>query len=344
MNKPVTILTGFLGAGKTTYLNHLLQQNKGVRYAIVENEFGEQGIDNELVIRGDESIVELNNGCLCCTLNDNLYDILNELHDRQEEFDEVIIEATGVADPTGLAQPFIVHSLIKKHFPLTSIICLVDVELIEDQLLETKEAYNQIAYSDIIILNKIDLVNEDYVETTAHRVQSINPLAKVFRGHRQNFPNIPFSQSANEQLENLLLKENHHTHHQADQKFPVSKPHSHHHHDHTQEINSLTFTFERPFDMDKLQHNLFVYLTFQSEGLYRIKGLIWVEGENDQYILQSVGKRFDIDKKRLWKSEEIKQSVLVFIGKNLPHPGLDNLLRRCLVHEEKVKMQHVESK
>ncbi|MEL6355988.1 MAG: GTP-binding protein, partial [Bacteroidota bacterium] len=144
MNKPVTILTGFLGAGKTTFLNHLLQENEGIRYAIIENEFGKQGIDNELVLRPDETIVELNNGCLCCTLNDNLYDILNELHERRDEFDEIIIEATGVADPTGLAQPFIIHPLVKKHFPLTAIICLVDAELVEDQLKETEEAINQI--------------------------------------------------------------------------------------------------------------------------------------------------------------------------------------------------------
>ena len=138
VNIPVTILSGFLGAGKTTFLNYLLQENKGIRYAIIENEFGEQGIDNELVLRPDETIVELNSGCLCCTLNDNLYDILNELHERRSEFDEIIIEATGVADPAGLAQPFIVHPLIKKHFPLRGIICLIDSEQVEDHLKETK--------------------------------------------------------------------------------------------------------------------------------------------------------------------------------------------------------------
>ena len=115
-NIPVTILTGFLGAGKTTYLNHLLKSNAGIRYAVIENEFGQEGIDNELIIRPDDTIVELNNGCLCCTLNDNLYDIINELYERRDEIDEIIIEATGVADPTGLAEPFIAHPMIKKHF------------------------------------------------------------------------------------------------------------------------------------------------------------------------------------------------------------------------------------
>jgi len=150
INIPVTIITGFLGAGKTTFLNHLLQENTDSRYAIIENEFGAQGIDNELVLRPDETIVELNNGCLCCTLNENLYDILNELFDRRSEFDEINIEATGVADPTGLAEPFIAHPLIKKHFPLKAIICLVDAEQVEDQLKETEEAINQITFSDIL--------------------------------------------------------------------------------------------------------------------------------------------------------------------------------------------------
>lgn len=176
MNKPVTILTGFLGSGKTTFLNHLLQQNPKTRYAIIENEFGEQGIDGELVVRPDETIVELNNGCLCCTLNDNLYDILNDLFDRREDFDEIVIEATGVADPTGLAQPFVSHPLIKEHFPLQGVICLVDAELVEDQLKDTEEAKSQIAYSDVLLISKTDLVDPDYVKELGHRLRSLNPL------------------------------------------------------------------------------------------------------------------------------------------------------------------------
>ena len=134
MNKPVTILTGFLGAGKTTFLNHLLQENEDIRYLIIENEFGEQSIDNELLLQPKESIIEFKNGCLCCSMNGNLYDILNDLYERRSEFDEIIIEATGIADPVGLVEPFIVHPLINKHFPIAAIICLVDAELVEDQL------------------------------------------------------------------------------------------------------------------------------------------------------------------------------------------------------------------
>lgn len=308
MYKPVTILTGFLGAGKTTFLNHLLQENEDIRYAIIENEFGEQGIDNELVVRPDETIVELNNGCLCCTLNDNLYDILNELFERRADFDEIIIEATGVADPTGLAQPFLTHPLIKKHFPLTAIICLVDAELVKDQLVETEEAINQIAFSDVLLINKIDLVSEDYVSMLKNKLQELNPLASVQVGHESKFPKIEYRKN-HERLEEHL--------------------HKHHHHKHTEEIHSHTFTFDAPFDFQALYQQLFVYLSFQSKGLYRLKGLIWIEDKDQQYILQSVGKRLAIQENRTWKSGEQKQSVLVFIGKQLQRESLEKMLKRC---------------
>ncbi len=192
-SRPVTILTGFLGAGKTTFLNHLMAENPTVRYAIIENEFGETGIDSELVICSEQTIMELNNGCLCCTLNENLYDILNELFGKRADFDEIIIEATGVADPTGLAQPFVAHPLIKQHFPLKGIICLVDAELIEKQLQETKEAKGQVAFSDVLLVSKTDLVDESHIEPLLHLLQDANPLAQIVRGNRKEFPNHRFS-------------------------------------------------------------------------------------------------------------------------------------------------------
>ncbi len=330
MNKPVTILTGFLGAGKTTLLNHLLRENEDKRYAIIENEFGEQGIDNELVIRPDETIVELNNGCLCCTLNDNLYDILNELFERRNDFDEIIIEATGVADPTGLAEPFIAHPLIKKHFPITSIICLVDAVLVEDQLEETEEAINQIAFSDILLINKIDLVSGRYVTTLEERLRQLNPLARILKGDKSQFPTIDYYKN-HSKLEELLVKSKEKVISSTEPlSFPVQRPHTHHHHKHTEEIQSHTFTFGSPFDLQVLYQQLFVYLTFQSKGLYRIKGLIWVADKDQQYLLQSVGKRMDLKEKRSWNPIEPKQSVIVFIGKNLPIQGIERLLQKCL--------------
>ncbi len=335
MNKPVTILTGFLGAGKTTFLNHLLQENANTRYAIIENEFGEQGIDNEIVLRPEETIVELNNGCLCCTLNDNLYDILNELFERRDEFDEVIIEATGVADPTGLAQPFIVHPLIKKHYPLTAIICLVDAELVEDQLKETEEAINQISYSDILLINKTDLVSESYVAELIGRLHKLNPLAEIVKKHNNEFPKITYQNRIQEKLEVLLTSADRAVESSNEPlSFPAHKPHTHYHHKHTQEIHSHTFVFDRLFDFQSLYHQLFVYLTFQAKGLYRIKGLVWFENKSSQYILQSVGKRLDFEEKHAQNHSLPKRSVIVFIGKNLQRDGLEKLLQKCLAKTE----------
>jgi G3E family GTPase len=333
---PVTILSGFLGAGKTTFLNHLLLENQDKRYAIIENEFGEQGVDNELILRPDETVVELNNGCLCCTLNDNLYDILNELFDRRSEFDEIIIEATGVADPTGLAQPFISHPLVKKHFPLTAIICLVDAELVEDQLEETEEAMQQITFSDILLINKTDLVSPSCVSALEKRLQQLNPLAKILKGHKDNFPTVEHYRGENNKLDELLL----HSHNESEanaepMNFPIQKPHTHHHHKHTEEVNSITLTFDTPFDLQMLHHYLLAYLTFQSKGLYRMKGLIWIENEDHQYVVQSVGKRLDFQKKRAWKPSEQKQSVIVFIGRQLQRQGLERLLKKGITNNKK---------
>ena len=306
----------------------MLQENKGIRYAIIENEFGEQGIDNELVLRPDETIVELDSGCLCCTLNDNLYDILNELHERRSEFDEIIIEATGVADPAGLAQPFIVHPLIKKHFPLRGIICLIDSEQVEDHL---KETIKQITFSDVLLLNKMDLVTDEYVLTLEERLRQLNPLATIVKGNKNQFPKINLSRN-HDKLEEVLLhsKKDATVQNSEELNFPAQKLHKHHHHQHTDEVNSQTFIFDTPFDFKRLHLQLMVYLTFQAKQLYRIKGLVWLDEEDQQFVLQSVGKRLDFQKKRQWRTSEKKRSVLVFIGKNLQRKGLERVLNLCL--------------
>jgi G3E family GTPase len=327
--KPVTILTGFLGAGKTTFLNDFLQQNKDKRYAIIENEFGEQGIDGELVLQPDDNIVELNNGCLCCTLNDNLFDILNDLFDRRNEYDEIIIEATGVADPTGLAQPFVSHPLIKRHFPLKGVICLVDAELIENQLIDTEEAKNQVAFSDVLLINKTDLVTQDHVKDLEGKLGRMNPLATIVQGNKQAYPAIQLD--AQQSPLDGLFQHDHHGHaSELEEQFPVKKPHSHHHHKHTDEIVSQTFHFDQPFDYRMLDHKLLVYLMLQAKDLYRMKGRVWLDGSDDPYIVQSVGERLEIEPGNAWPAGQEKKSVLVFIGKNLQRPGIEKLLQQSL--------------
>ena len=337
-NKPVTILTGFLGSGKTTYLNSILEKTPSTRYAIIENEFGEEGIDGELIIRPEDGIVEMNNGCLCCTLNDNLYDILNDLFERRDEFDEIIIEATGLADPAGLAEPFLSHPLIKEHFPLLGTICLVDAELFEDQINETEEALNQITFSDVILLNKIDLISSEYQIQAKEKLSKINPLARIFTAHKNDFPAFELSRQKDEIEENLMkeLKGIDPT-----ISLELKAPHHHHDHQHTQDIVSFCFTFDRAFNYEQFYHNLFVYMTFQSKGLYRIKGLLWFEGHDQQVLFQSVGKRMTFDDKKAWQERDNKESIIVFIGKNLQEKGLRNLLEKCLnkKHSE-TKQQH----
>jgi G3E family GTPase len=335
--KPVTILTGFLGAGKTTFLNHLLAQDERRRYAIIENEYGRQGIDNELVLRPDETIVQLDSGCLCCTLNDDLYDLLNDLHERRDEFDEIIIEATGLADPTGLAQPFLAHPLIKKHFPLRAIVCLVDAEQVGQQLLETEEAIRQITFSDILLINKVDLVARANLDNLRQMLQRANPLATIYEGREGAFPTIDLDGGA-ERLDALYHKEYETPHGEVPPvpatdtpvSFPVAKPLRHHPHRHSNGVVSHSFSLDRPFDDQKFHQQLFAYLTFQSEGLYRMKGLVWIAGRDQQFVVQSVGKRLDLQPLRPWKSGEDQRSVIVFIGKGLQRKGLERLLVCCL--------------
>lgn len=328
-------MTGFLGAGKTTYLNYLLDKNKDVRYAIIENEYGEESIDSELILRADDDIIELNNGCLCCTLNDNLYDILNSLYERRDEYDEIIIEATGVADPRGLAAPFINNYGIKRQFPLNRIICLVDAEQVEDQLQSTEEAIHQITFSDVLLINKSDLIPEDSLENIQVLLTRLNPLAQIIIGNHNSYDSIEV-QAHNSELDEGIFDAIHDSQSHISSIFPVSKPHSHHHHAHTDGVRSLALEFDRPFDFAKLHLRLLGFLTFQAAGLYRMKGFICVGHSDQQHLLQSVGSRLAIDPKRPWNSNEERKSKIIVIGRGFQKKALDKMFSQCLInHTEK---------
>lgn len=319
--KNVSILTGFLGAGKTTFLNTILAQRKETRFAIIENEFGSEGIDNELVINPNDDLIEMNNGCLCCTLNDNLYDILTALHERRNEFDELIIESTGIADPVGIAEPFLTHPALVRHFPLQRVICLVDAQLIEQQLLETEEAIKQIAFSEIILINKCDTVSAEYLAELKGKLQKITPLARIFEGDKNHY-NVAeiFSVERNAVLEEDFSE--------SELSLP-SKKHSHHHHKHG-EITSLSFRFTEIFDIQKLRVRLYQFLFLQSQGLYRMKGVFFSENSPNKIIFQSVGSKLSVEEGREWLPDEEKVSRIVFIGKNLGKEGYEKMLKQCL--------------
>jgi G3E family GTPase len=331
MKKPVTILTGFLGSGKTTFLNAILAEKKETKFAIIENEFGKEGIDGELVLKAEDDIVELNNGCLCCTLNDNLYDILNQLVDRKEKFDELIIETTGIADPAGVALPFISDS--NKVFQLKRVVCLVDAELIEEQLKETEEAIRQISFSDIIILNKTSSISPAYLQELTDLMLKLNPFAEIVTEKDKSFPiEAIFSMDRNSKA----LEKNKETHGKCSGNHAVedtsvihSEKHDHHHHFAHGDITSLSFRFEKPFDFQIIHHKLMAFLLFQSNGVYRFKGVFYIADHPNKVILQSVGKSLSISGGKEWGENEEKVSRIVFIGRNLKPQGFEKLLNGC---------------
>ena len=315
--KPVTLLTGFLGAGKTTLLNEYLGYRKGVRFAIIENEIGEQGIDGELVTQTEDTFVEMNNGCICCTLNDNFNEILKDLNERREQWDELIIEATGIADPAGIALPFMADPAIARSFKLERIVCLVDSSIIEDQLEDTEEAAKQITFSDILLLNKADQVQPRYLDSLEQMLAEINPMAYMMTGHKNHYPLNEIAAFTREQSEEELPSHHHHN------------EHGHHHSD----INALSFTFTEPFDVNALAERLNFFLLFSSKDVYRAKGIFYDPGEEQKVIVQSVRTSLLVSQGVAWKEGEEKISRIVFIGKNLTPKGYEKMLRQCIRSE-----------
>ena len=316
--KPVTLLTGFLGAGKTTLLNAYLSFKPQVRFAIIENEIGAEGIDGELIVSTQNPVVALNNGCICCTLNDNFYEVLRELYQRKEEWDELIIEATGIADPAGVAMPFLVNPAIRRDFRLERIIGLVNPTLIEQQLQETEEAPKQVAFSDVLLINKIDQVSAAALDSVRQTLTQINPLARILTGHQNEYPLAALSTF----VRTL-----------SDEDLMAARAHAlemdHHHHTHHHDIGSISFTFTEAFDTKALMHRLNVFLLFQAQGVYRAKGVFYDPEEAKKIVIQSVGNRPLLTRGRRWKTEEEKRSHMVFIGRPLKPAGYEKMLRQC---------------
>ncbi len=325
MKKKTTILTGFLGAGKTTFLNHLITNKTDVKYAIIENEIREQNIDNDLIIRSSDDIVELKNGCLCCSLNDSLYEILSELYHRKDDFDELIIEATGITDPASIAEHFLIHPDVKKTFKLVNTICIIDAEIVEDWLDETEEARKQIAFSDVLLIGKTDLVSPSYVDTLIAILKGINPLAQMFiKSDEGEYPKIFPASQKSLYLSNKTVESEHHHHddlcnHHHDICDQDHKYHGYKTHSHT-DIVTCSFVYDKTFDMQKLHYRLMVLLNVQSKGLYRIKDIVYTDNPNEKLVVQSVGKRLSIQEIP-GTTEESKTSKFVFIGRNLKPDG-----------------------
>lgn len=324
--KPVTIISGFLGAGKTSFLNEYIAQNKGIRHFIIENEFGKESIDAELIIAPDADVFELNSGCLCCNLNEDLFDVLKELWERNTEFDELIIETTGIADPANVAQPFIVIPEIKKYYSLSRVICIVDARLIKVQLKQTEEALKQIAFADIILISKTDMTDTGYLTELEALLHKISPYATILSGNKTTgYPVEKLLSLYRSDFDSKILAPDR----DSEENNKISgKAHKEHHH---QGISSLTFVFDKPFNLEIFYHRLLLLLNIQANDIYRIKGILWVKNEPEKMIVQSVGSILAITPGNSWGEDEHRKSKLVFIGRDLKSKGLGDFLTHCLV-------------
>jgi len=327
--KPVTILTGFLGSGKTTFLNALIKAFPEKRPIIVENEFGEENIDSELVIGAGDKIFSFSDGCVCCSLNTELFELLRQLWGNRERFDELIIEATGIADPGAIAMPFMENPNMEKFYKVERVICLVDAKFIENELKNTEEARKQIAFSDILLITKTDEVTAEKIKEIKHLLKDINPWASVLAGNKtEGYPIEEIMQLTREKIDSAVFEETpepEHRHH--DHEHGASCSHHSHHHD----IESFSFRYDRSFNLEKLQDMLIDYLNAHENQIYRVKGFVDVAYLPNRLVVQLAGTLLTITDGQTWKEGEARQSRLVFIGKGLKEETIDKLLQACLM-------------
>ena len=314
---PVTVLTGFLGAGKTTLLNRILTENHGKRYAVIINEFGELGVDNDLVVDSDEEIFEMNNGCICCTVRGDLIRILGGLFKRAGRFDGIIVETTGLANPAPVAQTFFVDEVVRARARLDAIVTMVDARNLPARLEDSPEASAQIAFADIVIINKTDLVDEAELKQVEARVRAINPLATIHHATRAEVPVPALLDRGAFALDRILA---------MDPDFLTEDSHSH-----AQGIYSVSFSVDRPIDPEKFQAWIGGLLAEKGADLLRTKGVIAHPGESRRFAFQAVHMIADGDYIGPWKPDEPRRSKIVFIGRDLNRPQLRRGFEACQV-------------
>ncbi len=315
---PVTILTGYLGAGKTTLLNRIVTERQQ-KMAIIMNEFGEVGIDNQLVVNSEEEMIEMNNGCICCKVRGDLIKILRSLVFSMEQgkvrFDRVLIETTGLADPAPVAQTFFMDRELSERFEVDSIVTVVDCRHVSRHLDDKDEAQEQIAFADVVIMNKLDLLKRDELLPLEKRVYMINPTAKIL-----------YAENCKVDLNEVLGIKSFELNHKLD--FIPHLLEEHHHHD--DRISSVSFVEERPLDRSKLDRWMSYLIQEKGEDLLRYKGILYVDGVEERVVFQGLHMLFAGKPDRKWREEEVKRSQLVFIGKNLDKKELKRQFRACL--------------
>jgi len=338
---PVTVLTGYLGAGKTTLLNRILSEPHGKKYAVIVNEFGEIGIDNDLVVGADEEVFEMNNGCICCTVRGDLVRILDGLMRRKGKFDAVIVETTGLADPAPVAQTFFIDENIGRKTRLDAVVTVADAKWLSDRLRDAPEAKNQIAFADVILINKTDLVSGAELGEVEARIRGINPYARVHRTERAQIPlhevldRNAFDLDRILDLEpEFLAGDDDHDHHDHDHSDGHHHDHAHRHgglkHYHDEDMQSISLKSDKPLDPEKFFP--WVQNLVQTEGpnILRCKGILSFNNDDDRFVFQGVHMILDGNHQRPWNKDEKRDSRIVFIGRNLPEDKIRQGFASCI--------------
>ena len=341
---PTTILTGFLGAGKTTLLNRILQENHGYKIAVIENEFGQENIDNEILVQdSSEQIVEMNNGCICCTVRGDLIVALTTLSQKRNagelQFDRIVIETTGLANPGPVAQTFFMDDEVASHYMLDAVITVVDAHHAMQQLDEHEEAQRQVGFADRMLLSKTDLVSTEALAELTTRLTRINPRAPI---SKVDFGRAPLTEvldlrgfNLNEKLEIdpdfLAAEEHNHEEHGCHADCDHDHHHDHHHAHHSDDIAAFLFKSERPFDTAKLDEFLGGIVQVYGPRMLRYKGVLLMDGADRKVVFQGVHQVMGSDIAGKWGPDEARGSKMVFIGKNLPKDIFIRGLEQCLV-------------
>ena len=312
---PVTVLTGYLGAGKTTLLNHILTQEHGQKIAVIVNEFGEIGIDGQLVLDADEEILEMNNGCICCTVRGDLIRIISKLLERRDRFERIIIETTGLADPAPVIQSFFVDEILSKRTQLDAVVTVVDAKHILNHW-HSSEAEEQIAFADLILLNKTDLVSVEELAALTNKIRGRNAIAKIYPTHNCKIDLDLLMGIQAFDLKNALA---------IDPQFLEEAAH-----EHDETVASIAIANEGIVNGDKLNRWLNQLVQAIGQDIFRMKGILNVDDEDRRFVFQGVHMTLDGRPGKPWKPNEIRQNELIFIGRNLNESQLKEGFLTCL--------------
>ena len=314
---PVTVLTGYLGAGKTTLLNRILSENHGKKYAVIINEFGELGVDNDLVVGADEEVFEMNNGCICCTVRGDLIRIIEGLVKRKGKLDGIIVETTGLADPAPVAQTFFVDDDVKSNSRLDAIVTVVDAKHLLQRLADSHEAEEQVAFADVIVLNKTDLVAAEELGRVEERIRTINKSARILRAEKADVPIAQLMDRGAFDLGRIL---------ELEPDFLSGEDD----HQHDDAVASVSLTSDRPLDRERFNRWIGAVLMEKGQDLLRTKGILHFRGNDLRFAFQAVHMLADGEFIGPWKEGAPRQSRIVFIGRNVNRLELQRGFEACV--------------